>query len=224
MGRKIGMREFRKNYGLHLLNYSSSNYHPGNWVDFGDFVKNDRFQIKLESIARELDLPNSEEGVLADGLKEISMSDAEFAELEMKSGTLIEADLDIPSINVDLRGKVDIEKVVNLKFGEIKVRELADSSLRDSIEDSIEDVEESKGKKWRRLKKKGIVIKLFYASQVSIEVERKIDFDLGVKVEVSEVKVSANASGEIKTNYKYSFQGQSSPFAVHFESVKSFIE
>ncbi|MGB0918406.1 MAG: hypothetical protein ACPGU4_12510 [Flavobacteriales bacterium] len=224
MGRKIGMREFRKNYGLHLLNYSSSNYHPGNWVDYGDFVRNDRFQIKLESIARELELPDEEESVLAEGLKAIGMSDAEFAELEMTTRNLINADLDIPSINVDLRGKVDLEKVVSLKFGEIKVRELADSSLRDKIEDSIEDVEEGKGKKWRRLKRKGIVIKLFYASEISIEVEKEIDYDFGVDVEVSEVAVEASASGENQTNYKYSFRGQTSPFAVHFESVKSFIE
>ena len=224
MGRKIGMREFRKNYGLHLLNYSSSNYHPGNWVDYGDFVKNDRFQIKLESIARELELPNSEESALAAGLKAITMSDAEFAELEMTTGNLINADLDIPSIEVDLRGKVDIEKVVSLKFGDIKVRELADSSLRDKIEDSIEDVEESKGKKWRRLKRKGIVIKLFYAAEVSIEVEKKIEYDFGVEVEISEINVGANASGDNDTNYKYSFKGRTTPFAVYFETVKSFIE
>ncbi|MGB0367811.1 MAG: hypothetical protein ACPGD8_00290, partial [Flavobacteriales bacterium] len=169
-------------------------------------------------------LPNEEESVLAEGLKAIGMSDAEFAELEMTTRNLINADLDIPSVNVDLRGKVDLEKVVSLKFGEIKVRELADSSLRDKIEDSIEDVEESKGKKWRRLKRKGIVIKLFYASEISIEVEKEIDYDFGVDVEVSEVNVSASASGENRTNYKYSFRGQTSPFAVHFESVKSFIE
>jgi len=224
MGRKIGMREFRKNYKLQLLNYSTENYHPGHRVDFGLIVNNNRFQVKEESIVRELGIDNAKERSMAQELKEITKSDAGFAGLEISRDFLIDADLDIPSIEFDLRGKVDIDKVTKMSFDNVQVREITDSDLRDEIEDLMEDVREGRGREWRKLKRKGIALKFFYAGDVSIEVEKKLDFDLGASVNVEEIELEVGAEGNSNTNYKYSFGSSNCPFAVYFESVREFIE
>jgi len=224
MSRKIGMREFRKNFKLHLLNSSSENFQPGHRVDFGLIVGNERFQVKQESIVRELGISNDRERELAQNLKNIELSDASFAQLEITRDFMIDGDLDIPSIPVDLRGKIEIDKVVRMNYGGVKVREIIDGDVRDEIEDLMEDVKTKGGKPWRKLKRKGITLKLFYSDSVSIDVERKIDFDVNIEVEVSDVGVSIGADGNDNTKYKYSFGSNKCPFAVYFESVREFIE
>lgn len=220
---KIRFKAFENTYGLSMLLHSLASYKIGYRVEWNNrFHK--KYEIEQNYFTDDLDLDDPTENQLETLLGELNgevKASASFGELELDKKNEIQAALNIPSIGINLEGKVNTSKIISFSYEGVKVLSLKDKT-RSSIKDKIEAVRNANKKKFKKIKDIGFIEQLFYADNVVLDIDKTYEAELKASLEQLNVKVDIGASGN--SSRKFTFKGGTTcPFAAKFESVGDFV-
>ncbi|MCF6169429.1 MAG: hypothetical protein L3J31_05365 [Bacteroidales bacterium] len=221
MGKNQTVKEFARQFdGLELLKRSNEG------ILLGDLYKKKatgktRLEFSGYNIAFKIGLPGAGAKALKKSLQEVKVLDGAFADLAIKDSFSADAALSIPSVNVQLDGKVERSKVLGFEIGKIKTKVLRDA-LRLKIETAIGQLKAENPKKYRKkLKHLYLVEQLFYSESVQITIAKDTEVDVNAIIAESVGKVSVGV--DINKNQVFTITGSGFPFAVDLKKVKDFI-
>jgi hypothetical protein len=221
MGQNKTVKEFARQYdGLELLKRTNAG------ISLGDLYKKKasgktHLEFMGYNIAYKVGFSMVEAEALKKRLREVKNQVGSFAGLSIKDSFSANAALSIPSVNVNLEGKVERSKVLGFEIGKIKTRILRDA-LRLEVENAIERLKANRPKEFRRkLKHLFIVEQLFYSESVNITIAKDTDIDVDAVFADSIGKVSVGV--DIHKNQVFTISGSQYPFAIDLKRVSNFI-
>lgn len=221
MGKNQTVKEFARQFdGLELLKRTNDS------ITLGDlYRKKATGKTHLEffgyNIAYKTGISAVEAEAMKSRLKEVKMQDGSFAGLSIKDSFSADASLNIPSVKVNLEGKVERSKVLGFEIGKIKTKVLRDA-LRLEIETAIEQLKTSNPKEYRKkLKRLFIVEQLFYSESVTITIAKDTVVDVDAVFADSVGKVAVGVDSH--KNQLFTISGSNYPFAIDLRKVSDFI-
>lgn len=224
---KLTIRKFAGMYNnLELLTQSDAAITLGDLMDKKGLFNN-KIDFENQNIAFHIlhnDLAAAEN--LKNTLSAIQAVEGEFAGLEISDefSANPEFEMKLPSINLNLTGKITRNEVLNFKIGKIKKKILRDlprahvsghlENLRSNQEDYYKD----------RLKHLLLIESLFYGSEISITIDRntEINAEAVFKTTIEAMNIKPAYSQDASNNHVYTFSGSNWPFAVELVRVREF--
>ena len=221
MGQNKTVKEFAKQFdGLELLKRTNAS------ISLGDLYKKKatgktHLEFMGYNIAYKVGFSMVEAEAMKKRLREVKNQVGSFAGLSIKDSFSANAALSIPSVNVNLEGKVERSKVLGFEIGKIKTKILRDA-LRLEVENAIERLKATNPKEFRKkLKRLFIVEQLFYSESVNITIAKDTDIDVDAVFADSIGKVAVGV--DIHKNQVFTISGSNYPFAIDLKRVSDFI-
>ncbi|AZI26440.1 hypothetical protein EA772_14250 [Pedobacter sp. G11] len=215
----ISLKEFERQYGIDLLPVSAETIILGDiWDWAGTF--NQRLERQHENLASVGDPSQA----LIDKLTKVPMSKAFIPDIELKSKNSTDLDLNIPTIKLDLNGKIDSAKVLSFKFQGVTSKDVS-GPLKAEMNAHLDKLKNADFKKYtNKIKFCEIAVWLFYADSVVLSIDKTTGNTAEIEAEIHRlegVKVGIDNSSEKQITYTMN-GGSGCPFAAQFIKGKFF--
>jgi hypothetical protein len=203
----IDSKSFERLYpNLELLKVASASMRLGD--TFGR--KND--DNLHENIVERIGFEEEEIEALLKELDALEPVQAQLPEVDITNK--LGADVNISTINVKGGGELTKDKIMSVKFGDVKVKTLT-GSIRRRIKKQIDDLrDDDRGDYRQKVKRVCLIEALFYCGSVEIVIKKSMSFNPNAAFANSGVEFQAGvtASGD----HRYVFKQPDVPFAAEF--------
>ncbi len=218
--RSLTVRNFARMYnGLELLTHTNASLQLGDLFD-----KRGMFNNILDyagyNIAYKLGLLPDVAVSLKDRLKEVKLYSGSFADVSIKDQFSARGEAVIPSAQLNLTGKIAMDKVKYFQIGKIDTKVLRDH-LRYEIAQMLTDYAEKNAATYRNnLKHMFVVEQLFYAGEIKIGIEKGFDVDL--ELLFADTIGDLELGTDSEKNQTFTLKGSDYPFAVDLRKIARF--
>lgn len=217
----ITVREFARMYdGLELLTHTNASLQLGDLFDKKGMFNN-YLDFSGYNVSYKLGLSPEGAGDLKNRLRMVDAVHGEFAGISIKDEFSVHGDMIIPSVNVNLSGKVEQSRVKYFEIGQIQTKILRDR-LRYEIQMLIEDLIDRDRREYRQeLRDLYIAEALYYSPDIRIVVEKGTEVD--TEAAFGEVYGEMEMGYDSEKNQVFTIKGSGYPFAVDLKKIKHFM-
>ncbi len=212
----VTLRTFQKDYNAHLLPTSNVQYAVGNRVEF-DGVFRKKINFHPVYITQYVELPDGLSDEIDGLFDEIHNSPpipASMMSIDITREQDFEAALTIPALNLDLGGKVDLNRVRKFSYDNVSSRVICRAAAT-LLKSGLEEIYPNRNARSERF-----AFELFYAAKVTLHTEN--DYAAELKAEFDKAIIEFDGSVKLsgKNNEILTFEnGGLSPFASRIESI-----
>lgn len=206
----ISRKEFKRQYLAELLPTSAANYAVGDiWDRIG---MSDTLVPENENIGY---LCGNE--ALSKQLETIERVDANFPDIDITQDVNEEIDVQLLSFDVSVLSSLHVQKVEKMVIKGVTVKNSL-NGYKNNIAKAVEVLRNTDIEKYRKkLRSKELVLALFYAECVEIQIAKEVNNQNAFKLALEKLfKVDSKVKFETNNKVKISLSNPECPFAAQF--------